>query len=190
MNNFLKNIIILILLIGTVFGIYLGALIPLAKSQSFIRTQQQLNQVKSVDDFKQIYDTTLLMNSPVGQEEVVKFSASTIGDLIGKVGNNEPVARWLVAYIEPYLFKNELRHLLLAGNLYEYLWRAFGNKDEDFKKAEMYYQEANKIGPKIPPPLYRLVSLYQTKGDQENVNKYAKIILENWDDPQIRALIK
>ena len=53
----------------------------------------------------------------------------------------EPVSRALVLFIEPHLFNNDAFHLLIAGNLYNVLWRKY-HRDEYFTKAAP------------PPPLF------------------------------------
>lgn len=190
MATVFKQLIILLLIILAALGIYFGALLPLAKSQSFIKAQQNIQTVKSTDDLKALYDVPLKLYSPVGQEEVVKFTASTVSDIVFSQQLDDATVRWLVSYIEPYLFKNELRHLMLLGDMYRVVWERYGQKPEDFAKAETLYLEAYKIGPKLPPILYRLTESYLKAGDRDRARQFGEIILEYWDDPNVGAAIQ
>ena len=62
---------------------------------------------------------------------------------------------------------------------YDYLWRRF--KDEEyFKKSEKYYNQINKIGPKLPHSLYGLFDLYKNSGQTEKMKEIGGKILELW----------
>ncbi len=188
--DFFKQLIVLVLIIAFGAGVYFGAFVPLAKSRSFIDAQRNIQTIQSTDDIARLYDVPLNISSPIGQEEVVKFTASTIGDILAQPGVSEPVARWLVSYIEPYLFPNELRHQMLLGNMYQFLWEQYGQHDEDFKKAEEAFLKGHELGPRTPPILYRLVDIYLKKGDMENARKYGDLILTYWpQDDKVRAAI-
>ncbi len=190
MKTVIRQLVILILVILSALGIYFGALLPLAKSQSFIKAQQNLQSVKSTDDIKALYDVPLELYSPVGQEEVVKFTGSTVSDIVFGQELDDATVRWLVSYMEPHLFKNDLRHLMLLGDMYRVMWERYGQKPEDFAKAEEFYLKAHKIGPKLPPILYRLTELYLKGGNAEEARKYGNIILQYWDDPNVRAAMQ
>jgi tetratricopeptide (TPR) repeat protein len=187
--EFIKQFIILLLIVLVGLGVYFGAFLPLGKSQRFIDAQTNIRLVQSTEQLKALYDVPLNFSSPIGQEEVVKFVASTVGDILAQENIPEEVGRWLVAYIDPYLFKNELRHLMLRGNMYAFLWEKYGN-EEDFKKAEEALLAAHNIGPKTPPILYRLLDLYAKKGDEANARKYAELIISYWpQDEKVRAFL-
>lgn len=190
MKIVIKQLIILLLIIFTGLGIYFGALLPLAKSQSFINAQRNISTVRSVEDLKNLYDTPLLMWSPIGQEEIVKYTGGTVSDIILGQQIDEPTARWLLNYIEPYLFNNDVRHLMLEGDMYFFVWERYSQNPADLAKAEANYIAAYEIGPKLPLPLYRLVELYAKSGDLEGVRKYGSIILQYWDDPNIKLIIQ
>lgn len=187
--DFVKQLIILLLIAFFAAGVYFGAFLPLGKSQRFIEAQTNIRLVQSTEQLKELYDVPLNFSSPIGQEEVVKFTASTVNDILAQDGISEEVARWLVEYIEPYLFKNELRHLMLRGNMYGFLWESFGSED-DFKKAEESFLMAHALGPKTPPILYRLLDLYAKHGDEANARKYAELIVKYWpDDEKVRVFL-
>ena len=185
----LKQLILLVLIIAVGLGVYFGALLPLGKAQSFINAQTNLSTVQNTDDLKKLYDVPLTMWSPVGQEEAVKFTAGTLSDILMGQNIDEQTARWLVEYIEPHLFKNDLRHLLLLGDMYRVIWERYGGNPQDFIKAEEYYLKANAIGPKIPPILYRLTDMYLKTGNKDEARKHAETILKYWDDENVRQVM-
>jgi tetratricopeptide (TPR) repeat protein len=85
-----------------------------------------------------------------------------------------------VEYIEPHMFKDNVRHLLSVGMMYENLWLRYGKKDADYAKAEGYYRAALAIGPKLPPVLYSLANLYNEKGDLTKGREIKAMILNLW----------
>ncbi len=190
MNSVLKQLAFLVLIILAGLGIYFGAFLPLGKAQSFIRAQANLRLIKNTDDLQNLYDVPLGFSSPIGQEEVTKFTASTISDLVAGQNLDEPTARWLTEYIEPYLFKNDVRHLVLLGDMYRILWERYGARETDFTKSEEYFLKAYEIGPRLPPVLYRLTEMYLKHGDKENARRYGETILQYWNDEKVRAAIQ
>ena len=161
-------------------GLYFGSLLPLLKAQSFIEASKQVEFVRSVDEFKDNFDQMFNLYSPVGDEEVTKFLGSSIRGILSQA-QPEPVARELVAYIEPHLYKNDVRHLLLLSQMYEFLWGNY-KQDADYQKAVIYLETAREIGPNLPPPLYKLLNLYASRGDQANFDRIGREIYSRWPE--------
>src|SRR3989344_9167411 len=110
---------------------YFTAYLPLAKSRRYISSIVGASEIKTLDDFYANYDQVLTFYSPTGHEEAVRFIAN---DMLRAVANNvlqENFDRAIVAYIEPYLFKNNVRHLLMSAQMYFVLWRKYGNQASD-----------------------------------------------------------
>ncbi len=189
---FLKQFIIIALIIGAVLSIIFGAVLPWVKSTSYISalTDLQSGRIHSVDQFKQEFSAVLDFYSPIGQEEVTKFLSESIMEMmvneVQQTGKLGPVAPALISFVEPYLFQNNVRHLLFAAEVYKALWQASGNKDY-FIKSYDYYQKAYALGPKLPPVLYGIFSLYQLTGDKVDTKKVGEIILGYWPDDQAIA---
>ncbi|MBI5305967.1 tetratricopeptide repeat protein [Candidatus Wolfebacteria bacterium] len=189
MNNELKKIIIFIGVILAVLSIYFGSLLPFAKSKTYINALNKMPSVKSLEDFKNNFDVVFDFYSPVGDEETEKFLSSSILGIVSQKEQPENVSRYLVEYIEPKLQKNNVRHLIMIGQMYMVLWQKSG-KEEDFVKAEEYYYQALSIGPKLPPVLYGLFDLYQAKGDTAKIREISERILQLWpEDEKIKSLI-
>lgn len=184
-----KQSIIISLIILAVLSIIFGSYLPLVKSQRFIAGLRSIPSIKTIDQFKINFDRAFKFYSPVGDEEITKFLAGDILQIISQQNQSEDVSRILVDYIEPYLFQDNVRHLLTAGQMYEILWQKYG-QEEDFQKAENYFKKAYQIGPKLPPVLYGMLDLYRLKGNTEKAKEIGEIILKYWpEDGQIKEIM-
>jgi len=191
MNIFLRQLLIIVLIILSVIGLYFGAYTPWVKAQAYINALKTVSggKVQSLGDYIGAYDKAVKIYSPIGDEEVTKFLSNDIMNVVVKSSQSEAVSRALVDYAEPLLFKNNVRHLLVGGQMHFVLWKRF-QKEEDYQKAEQYYLTARAIGPKLPPVLYELLSLYKEKGEVIKVKEVAQTILSLWpDDTEVRAFL-
>lgn len=191
MNDTLKQLIIVLLILAAVASVYFGALAPLAKAQSYINALRTIPLIGSIDEFRQAFDVPLTLPSPVGQKEVVKYIATNIQEIITHPNQPENVMRALAEYIEPYIYQNDVRHLIVMGQIYYTLWTNYGRKDVDFQKAVDYFKKVEVIGPKLPPALYSLFDLYREHGDVEKAKEVGKEILKFWpNDAEVEGFIK
>lgn len=189
MTPIVKKIISVALIVLAILAIYLGSYLPLTKSRRFIGALRELPSVRSVEGFMTAFDRPLTYASPVGQEEAVKFLSHDVLSIISQETQAELVRRALVAYVEPYLFQNNVRHLLVGGQMYQALWRYHG-EEEDFGRAEEYYLKAFAIGPKLPPVLYNLLALYVERNDVMKAVEFAGLIASYWpDDARVQRLL-
>lgn len=177
----LKKIIIIVVIVLSLLSIYLGSYLPWGKARAYITALKNVRNVRSVEDFKENFNKTLNFYSPIGQEEIVKFLSTDLGSQFMKPGQPEEILRALVNYIEPYMFQNNVRHMIAMAKMYEAFWQHYKH-EEDFKKAEAYYRKAYAIGPKLPPVLFGMINLYKNKGDDAKVREIAMIILNYWPD--------
>jgi len=174
----IKNLIITILIVLSFLSIYFGAYLPFKKSRLFIDSLRTANEIKSINQFKSHFDKVFNFYSPVGDEEVVKFLSSDIANAVSQIAE-ENVARELVNYIEPKLFQNNVRHLLVGAQLYSILWNKY-HRPEDAKKVEDYYLAAFRIGPKLPQVLYGLLEFYRATGNEKRLMEIGQLILSYW----------
>ncbi len=191
MSIFIRQFLLIILIILSALGIYFGAYAPWVKSQAYINALKIIGggTVRSLGDYIGAYDKAVKMYSPIGDEEVTKFLSNDIMNVIVKSNQSEEVSRALVNYVEPLLFKNNVRHLLMGGQMHFVLWKRF-NKEEDYVKAEHYYLAARAIGPKLPPVLYELLNLYKEKGEVVKAKEVAQTILSLWpNDTEVRTFV-
>lgn len=185
-------IIVAVSLVGIVLAalsLYFGAFLPFRKGQNFIAAQRNVANVRTIEDFKRNFDEVFDFYSPVGTEEITKFLAANILNIV-RAGQSEEVSRELAAYAEQRLFRDEVRHLILSAQLREALWLRY-ESGEDYFAALDYYQKAHEIGPNLPPPLYGMLDLYIAAGDEENTARLARMILDKWpNDDRVRAILE
>lgn len=183
----MKKIIIISMAIGVVLSIYFTAYLPLAKSRRYISSILGSQEIQSLEDFYNNYNQSLEFYSPTGQEEAVRFTANDMLHAVANEVQQESFDREIVSYIEPYLFEDNVRHLLIGAQLYFVLWKKYNHQEADFSKAEYYYAKTLLLGPKLPPALYGLFDLYNEAGEREKQKLVGTRILELWDDNYIRS---
>ncbi|PIR87902.1 MAG: hypothetical protein COU10_01985 [Candidatus Harrisonbacteria bacterium CG10_big_fil_rev_8_21_14_0_10_45_28] len=146
--------------------------------------------MKTINEFKTVFDRAFKFYSPIGDEEIAKFLVKSIFQIMSQPNQSEAVSRLLISYIEPYMFKNDVRHLLALGQTYQLLWANYSQKEEDFKKAENYFLEAYRIGPNLPPVLYGLLDLYRMSRNDQKIKEFGEIILKYWpDDKEVAEIV-
>lgn len=176
-----KKIVIVIITVLAALSIYFGSYLPLRKGRAYIGALRGMNTIRTVQDFKNIFSKPLDLYSPIGQEEIVKFLSNDLSGQFAKEGQPEEALRALINYIEPYMFQNNVRHLLATARMYEAMWRHY-NREDDFKKAEEYYLKAYTIGPKLPPILFGMLNLYKNNGDTAKTQEIGAVIFNYWPD--------
>lgn len=189
MKQYLLSIICGIGILSALLGLYFGSYLPLAKSQRYIEALgvMRSGSIASIQQFEDVFDKVFRFYSPIGDEEVAKFLSNDILSVISQKDQPEEVSRALVAYIEPYMIKDNVRHLLTLAELYRVMWLNYKN-EEYYSRAENFYKSAYVLGPTLPPVLYSMLDLYLSRGDTKNVEKISEEILKIWDDPRVAAL--
>lgn len=179
----IRSIVVVFGIIATVLSLVYGSYLPLRKSQHYINAFVALQSVKplTVENFEKIFDKPLNYNSPIGQEEIVKFLGGTIQNLIGNKNSPEAASAELVHYIEFYSSDRNPFHLLNLAVMYRLLWDNYLN-EEYYKASEDYYKKLIAIGPKLPPALYGLFDLYRSYGDERKLQIVSEAILTYWPD--------
>lgn len=162
---------------AALFFLVAGSILPWDMARSYINALRSLSGQTSLESFLQKFGSVLEHPSPVGREEVVKFLS---GDLKSMIASQEElVARTLADFIEPHLFKDEVRHLLTKADINYLLWKRFGKK-EDFIKTAEAYQAVGKIAPNLPQPLYGLYNIFLEAGQKDLANQAGKEIIRLW----------
>ena len=180
-NSILKKIIIFTLIGLSVLAIYFGSYLPFNKAQEYIYFTSSLNQISTLEQFKELGNGVIRFYSPVGQEEVVRFISRDIVNMIRNPNQKQQIADELVKFIEPNINKRNERHLLTMGEMYSVVWDRYRNEDY-YVKAIFYYTEALKIGSNLPPVLYPLFDLYRIHGDSEKATEIKNKILTLWPE--------
>ncbi len=177
-----KQSIIIILIVLALILAYFGAYLPFARGRAYVTALRAVQSIHSLGEFETLFDRPLNFYSPVGDEEVAKFLGMDILNTITRV-QPEELNRALVEYIEPYMLKNNVRHLIILGQMYSVLWREYGHK-EDYVKSEVYQRKALEIGPNLPPVLYGLLDIYQASGDDTKLKEIASKIVKYWPEDE------
>ncbi|MEK9154589.1 MAG: hypothetical protein AAB596_00745 [Patescibacteria group bacterium] len=183
MIKILEKPIIIVLIALALLSIYFGAYSPYMRSRKFIEGLRSKSTIKSLEEFKYNFDKSFKYYSPIGDEEMAKFLGSDIFQIVSRPDNPKEVSRYLIDYIEPYMIKNNIRHLMILGQMYFTMWQKYG-EEGDFIKAEDYFKKAYVIGPKLPPVLYGLLNFYQARRDEQKVKEIAKLIFQYWPEDE------
>lgn len=168
-------------------GFIYGAWAPYRKAQEFINAEHRSGSVRTLEEFKSNFDQAFDYPSPIGTEEITKFLSGNLLNIVPQ--QSEDIGRELVAYIEPKLFKDEVRHLMMAAQFRQGLWQQYG-QEADYLAAVDYYQKAHEIGTNLPTPLYSLFGMYQLHKDDANMRRVGQMILDRWPtDAKISAAL-
>ena len=173
-KKILAGLVVVLAVLSLIWGVFL----PWQMAKNYISSMRLAgaNQI-SLEKFANLFEAVLKFPSPVGKEEVTKFLSN---DIKGMVANqDEGEAKSLVEFMDQYLFKDEVRHLLTRAEIHYTLWRRFGGR-EDFIQAAEAYQKAGKIGPHLPQPIYGLYNLFLEGGEQDLAERAGKEILRLW----------
>lgn len=164
-----------------ILSVVYGSILPFMKARAYIRAVSSLGTIKSVQDMKATFDPAFELRSPVGGEELAKFTSNNLFGIVVNPSQGEAVARSVLDYIEPKMHQNNVRHLTIVGRMYFSLWMNY-HKPEDLNKAEDYYLRAHDIGPRLPQPLYALFEIYHEKGDAVRMSQIGNTILSLWPE--------
>lgn len=188
-NESLVVVASVVFMVIAVVLIFLGAIQPLARAQSFIKaTREPATTVAELENnFRRVLDHS----SYVGDEESAKFLGSNIRNYVGNKEVPEPVSRELLNFIEPYLEKDNIRHLMMVGQMYLNMRSAYGNQ-ADYDMAVKYYVQARELGPKVYPVLFGLFAIYDAGGETAKAKEVGETILGIWpnDEATLKIMTK
>lgn len=187
----LRNTTIVALIVLTLLGIYFGSVRSFIKGRKYIDALGEKKQITSVEEFKSVFKEVLEYKAPLSDDEIVKFISGDVIDMISGGKQQEEVVRELLSFIEEYIDEKDAIHLLNTGRSYHFLWIQYGQKEEDFKKAEEYYTKVLDFAPKLPPALYGILDLYRASGNAEKAKEYGERILKLWpEDTRVIDLLQ
>jgi tetratricopeptide (TPR) repeat protein len=181
--NPLKKILISVLIIASLASIYFGAYKPLVKAQMYINTQKSIPAFSTFNELTSAFDRVFEFKSPIGQEEVVKFSNHQFESMISDKNQSEEVSFSVVTYAEEHIFEDNVVHLLQMGSMSRILFERF-ERIEYFQVSESYYKKVREIAPNLPHALYALFDLYQKTGQTEKMEEVGNKILELWPNEE------
>jgi O-antigen ligase len=162
-----------------VLACYFGSMLPYGKARSFIQAERNSGKIGSLKQFEDNFDPALNFKSPVGGEEIPKFLSNDVVNVLPSLSESPEVASALVAYIEPYMLKNDVRHLMVLAQMHYALLRFTGDEAE-FKATEDAFKKAHEIGPNLPQPMYGLLALYTNTNKKQAAAEQKNEILKLW----------
>jgi tetratricopeptide (TPR) repeat protein len=193
MNQLPKQIIAISVSFFILVMIFYGSYLPYKKSKTFISSLGRL-RVGMIRDFNQldkVVSSPLKINSPIGQEELIRQFLEIFSNLINQ--NKDPeVVGVLVKYIEAYAnpILNKGKGLSFNQDLYLTikLYLTAYEKTQDKKyldQAKKYAELSYFLGPKRPQALYFLFDVYRLENNIEKAKKIGEEILTYWPEDEI-----
>ena len=190
MNQLPKQIIAISASFFILVMIFYGSYLPYKKSKTFISSLNALGagQIRSFEQLDNIVSSSLKINSPIGQEELVR---QFLGIFTGFISQNEnpEVIDVLVKYIKTYSdpILNRGKGLSFNQDLYLairlYLTAYEKTKDQKYlDKAKQYAELSYSLGPKRPQVLYSLFDIYRLENNIEKAKEIGSQILTYWPD--------
>jgi hypothetical protein len=190
MDQPLKKIVA-VLIVVFIFSIaYYGNFLPLRMSQTFIDTLRGLQAIKSLQGFEDSVSVPLDIPSPIGKEELVRNVASVVMNLVQQNDKPEVIAeviKFLDHYYDPIIARGVgmsfEQNLYVLGTINQFAF-VKTNDVNYFKKAKQYYEQGLALGPNRPQFLYGVFDIYRTEGNVEKSKEVADKILTQWPDDQ------
>jgi len=196
MNQLPKQIIAISASFFILVMIFYGSYLPYKKSKTFIDSLNQLKttQIKSFEQLDNIVSSSLKINSPIGQEELVRQFLGIFTGFISQNQNPEVIdvlVKYIKTYSDPILNRGKglsfNQDLYLATNLYLNAYEK--TKDQKYlDEAKKYAELSYSLGPKRPQVLYSLFDIYRLENNMEKAKEIGKQILNYWpDDENVKA---
>jgi tetratricopeptide (TPR) repeat protein len=172
--------------------IFYGSYLPYKKSKTFIDSLNQLKttQIKSFEQLDNIVSSSLKINSPIGQEELVRQFLGIFTGFISQNENPEVIdvlVKYIKTYSDPILNRGKglsfNQDLYLATNLYLNAYEK--TKDQKYlDEAKKYAELSYSLGPKRPQVLYSLFDIYRLENNMEKAKEIGNQILTYWPDDE------
>ena len=174
-------------IIIAIASIIYGSFLPYLKAKNYNDT---MKKSYTIENFKIQFDKVYSIPSPIGNSELSRFLVNSAeGTVSERTYQSESITRELINYAESKIDYNDARFLIPMANIYNTMWNRY-HKEDDYQKSNFYYLKSLEIGPKFPPALYGLISLYVSSGDMIGVENVGKNILQYWpQDKRVSDLL-
>ncbi len=182
-----KTIAIIIVLAILGVAVY-GSYLPMRKAEIYISTLQALQAAPptSLQDLESRLAVPLNYPSPIGQEEIVRNTASSILSFLQQgiaATSTAELIGFLNGYYDPILHTGRGmsfgQDLYIEGAINEIAFVHTGDPAY-LAAAQKWYQAGLVEGPNRPQPLYGLFDVYRAEGDVTDTVEIADKILANW----------
>jgi len=178
---------------------YYGNWLPLRKSQLFVAASREVQSVANFEEFAQVMRRPLDYPSPIGQQELVRNSVSSlIGLLRTPSGKDTALTSQVIAFTEKYYNPILTRDrgmsfgqdVYLLGVLYEVAALQTQNPAY-FEKSKELFERSYRLSPHRPQTLYGLFDIYRFERNSAKVREVAERILRQWpNDEAIRSFLE
>ena len=198
MSDTVKKAIAGIATVTLLYVAYVGSYLPLRKSQAYIATLRNMGNVRSIDEFKNAFQAVFDIQSPIGQEELVRNMANTIVSIINNQQVNPSIIEPLVQFAEdsfrPIITSDRgmsfSQNLYVMANIHQAAFLRT-NDTRHLAAARIYYEWGEKRGPERPQFLYGLFDIYRMQGDVAGVHRISEKILSLWPtDDGVRKAVE
>ena len=189
-NTALKKVIAFTLAAFILFAAYYGTYLPMRKSQVFILAMRSISSSETLEDLKSTVAEPLMINSPIGQEELVRNFANMFLRIVQSTGDAEAISQlidFITQYFKPIIERG--RGMSFGQNLYILgaMNEAAFVKTKQIRYLEdskLYYIKALELGPKRPQPLYGLFDVYRLEGNVEKSKEIFNQIISQWPNEE------
>lgn len=186
-----KKIITIAAAILLVSVAYYGSYLPLRKSRLHIQSTRKLSGTLSVGEFQDQLSVALNVPSPIGQEELIRQSASMSLNILRNIQDQPTVVASLVNFIEKNYEPLVTRgyglsfgqDIYLLGVINEVAFLNTGDP-KYLEAAKNHFLAGYEAGPARPQPLYGLFDVYRAEGNLEELGKIVNQILKQWPDDE------
>jgi tetratricopeptide (TPR) repeat protein len=197
MNQLSKQIIAISISFFVLVMVFYGSYLPYKKSKTFISSLNALGagQIRSFEQLDKIVSSSLKINSPIGQEELIRQFLGVFAGFINQSDSPEVIdilVKYIESYANPILKKG--KGLSFNQDLYLairfYLTAYEKTKDQKYlDKAKQYAELSYSLGPKRPQVLYSLFDIYRLENNIEKAKEIGNQILTYWpDDENVKAV--
>ncbi len=198
MNTEVKKIIAIGSACLIAVGIYWGSYLPYNKSIAFIEALRSVRDAKSLAEFENKLIPALDAASPIGQEEVVRNTASVVLSLVQTNGKQAEVTKEVISFLRSYfdpIIEREkgmsfLQDAYVLGLIHTTAYDQTGKK-EYLEQAQRYFELSEKLGPGRPQSLYGLFGIYRAQGQKDKAIEIGEKIVQKWPaDTRTAALLQ
>jgi tetratricopeptide (TPR) repeat protein len=187
MTSEIKKIVGIVIAVAMLWVAYYGSYMPYTKSVAFISALQQIKSARSLADFENTVGPVLDAPSPIGQEELVRNTASIVLSIVQSNGQQaeitKEVIRFLRQYADPIIAREKgmsfLQNTYVLGLIHTTAYDKTGDKSY-LEQAKVYFELSKKLGPNRPQTLYGLFGVYKALGEKEKAIEVGEHIVRLW----------
>ncbi|MCX6702332.1 MAG: hypothetical protein NTW60_00450 [Candidatus Wolfebacteria bacterium] len=197
-DNGFRTIIAFAVTAAVALFIYFGAFLPISKSQLYVGAQANLSNVRTIQQFSDVFEKVFFYYSPVGQDEIIQGYLGTLMNIIQQQ-NPTPgtdaidyLAKQAEKWGDPIMMRGKAFNygqiIYSLGAVYKLAAVKLQNFDY-YQRSVAAFRDGAKHSPGRAVFLYNLFDLYNMAGDKANARIAGEEIAKNWpNDPQAQQI--